>query len=43
MEEKIQAKRERTQEAQEAHEGEILTAEEVEAEIRNVFKRGYIN
>lgn len=43
MEEKIQAKRERTQKTQEANEGETLTAQKVESEIRNVFKRGYIN
>lgn len=43
METPIQTKRERIKETQEAHEGEILTASEVETEIRNIFKGGKSN
>ena len=40
METQIQNERERIKETQEVHEGEILTASEVEQEIRNIFKGG---
>ena len=43
MEEKIQAKRESTKEAQEILQGEVLTSTEVETEIRKDYKRQYIN
>lgn len=42
MEKKIQIKREGTEEETQAHEGEVLTAEEIEAEMRfqrNLFKQ----
>ncbi len=40
MEKKIQTKGKGIKKAQEALQGEVLTAQEVEAEIRNIFKQG---
>jgi len=40
MEKKIQVKGEENKASQEVNAGETLTAQEIEAELRNIFKQG---